>query len=368
MKICIIAHTERNYLPYLSRYETYFNEKNVEYDFIYWQREETDEPCPENEYRYTEIEKEGFSNKVISYIKFSKFAKSILKKNRAEYNKVLVLTTVPAFFLSGYLKKKYQDKFIFDIRDYSFEKIGYYKKTVDSLIEASEFTCISSHGFMEFLEKNDKIVINHNMPTENIQGQAVSLADKPIINIGYVGLVRYYDENIALIEKMKNTFRYQLWYIGKMTEDCEIEEFTQENEITNVSFVGRFDNSQKMDLYKNIDIINSLYGNDSLEVTTLLPNRLYEACLLKKPILVSANTFLGELVKRYGLGIVVDVDEDDVFKKIEEFIEHFDPEEFTSNCYEFLNEVKKDDEKLYKHLNQFVSIYKDKKKNKKQKN
>lgn len=365
MKICIIAHTERNYLPYLSRYETYFEKNNIEYDFIYWQREETDEPCPENEYRYTEIEKEGFFNKINSYIKFRKFAIKILRKNRAQYNKLLILTSVPAFFLGGYLKRNFKNKFIFDIRDYSFEKIGIYKKSIDKLVEASEFTCISSYGFMEFLEKNEKIVINHNMPLETVQGQAVSLAEKPIINIGYVGLVRYFDENVALISKMKNTFRYQLWYIGKMTENCNLEGFTKENEITNISYVGRFDNEQKMDLYKNIDIINSLYGNDNLEVTTLLPNRLYEAALLKKPILVSSKTFLAELVERYGLGIIVNVDDDDVLDIINKYVDSFDPEEFTSNCYDFLNDVKKDEDKLYKHLKDFTSVYKHKKKKKK---
>lgn len=364
MKICIIAHTERNYLPYLSRYEAYFKKNHIEYDFIYWQREETDEPCPENEYRYTEVEKEGFFNKVNSYIKFRSFALKILRKNRGQYNKLLVLTSVPAFFLSGYLKRSYKNKFIFDIRDYSFERIGFYKKKIDSLIEASEFTCISSHGFMEFLEKNDKIVINHNMPTNQVQGQAVALSDKPIVNIGYVGLVRYRDENIALIEKMKNTFRYQLWYIGKMTDDCDLKGYTEKHEIKNISYVGRYDNAQKMDLYKNIDIINSLYGNDSLEVTTLLPNRLYEACLLKKPLLVSSKTFLAELVERYGLGIIVDVDEDDVLEKINKYIDNFNPEEFNSNCYDFLNDVKKDEEKLYGHLKEFTSVYKHKKKKK----
>lgn len=364
MKICIIAHTERNYLPYLTRYENFFNENNIEYDFIYWQREETDEPCPANEFRYVEIEKEGFFNKLNSYIKFRSFVLKILRKNRAQYNKILILTSVPAYFLADYLKRCYKNKYIFDIRDYSFEKLGFYKKKIDSLIENSEFTCISSHGFLEFLEKSDKIVINHNMPIDPIQGQAVALASKPIINIGYVGIVRYRDENIALIEKMKNTFKYQLWYIGKAIDDCNLEEYTQVNEIKNVSYVGRFDNDQKMELYHNIDIINSLYGNDSLEVTTLLPNRLYEACLLKKPILVSSKTFLAELVERYGLGIIINVDEDDVLEKINTYIENFNPEDFTSNCYDFLNDVKKDEDKLYKNLKDFVSVYKHKKKKK----
>ena len=39
MKICIIAHTERNYLPYMEKYVDFFEANGVDYDIVCWQRD-----------------------------------------------------------------------------------------------------------------------------------------------------------------------------------------------------------------------------------------------------------------------------------------------------------------------------------------
>lgn len=87
----------------------------------------------------------------------------------------------------------------------------------------SALTTISSHGFMEFLSESPKLVMNHNITWSEIIPEAPDLRNKQVINIGFIGGVRYYDENVQLIEKLKNTFRYQLWYIGKATSDCDLQ-------------------------------------------------------------------------------------------------------------------------------------------------
>ena len=48
-------------------------------------------------------------------------------------------------------------------------------------------------------------------------------------------------------------------------------------------FKGEFKNEDKPEIYREIDFINAIYGNKSLEVTTALPNRLYDGILFKKP-------------------------------------------------------------------------------------
>ena len=121
-----------------------------------------------------------------------------------------------------------------------------------------------------------------------------------------------------------------------------------------VSFVGKYDNSQKPELYKNIDIINSIYGDDSLEVTTALPNRLYEACLFKKPIISSKGTYLGQIIEQYHLGVAVDVERDDVRKILDDYIEGFDCEKFLESCRRFLDVIKTDELRLYEALTQFI--------------
>ncbi|MEG1028063.1 MAG: hypothetical protein RSE07_05175, partial [Oscillospiraceae bacterium] len=113
-------------------------------------------------------------------------------------------------------------------------------------------------------------------------------------------------------------------------------------------------NDQKPELYKNIDVINSIYGDTSLEVTTALPNRLYEACLFKKPIISSKKTYLGEVIALYNLGIVVDVEKDDVLPMINDYVKNFDVSNFKKGCQDFINDVKNDEKIIYSKLDEFI--------------
>lgn len=353
MKVCIIGHTERNYLPYMEKYVRFFEENGVDYDIVCWQREEKNVHAAPNEYNFCEEIGEGLFGKLRSYARFRKFVAGILKKNH--YDKVIVLTTVPAIALKGILKRNFKGRYLFDFRDYSFEKFGPYKKMVDRLIANSAFTTISSLGFMDFLSPNEKIIMNHNIGWTEEAESVPDLSKKQVVNIGFIGGVRYYDENTFLIDKLKNTFRYQLWYIGKPTKDCDLQSYCAQHEVTNVSFIGKYDNAQKPELYKSVDMINSIYGSDSLEVTTALPNRLYEACLFKKPIISSKGTYLGELIQQYHLGLVVDAELDDVLSLVNSYVDGFEPEDFNEGCATFLKVVRKDEEKLLGRLREFIS-------------
>lgn len=352
MKVCIIGHTERNYLPYMDRYTEFLDANHVDYDIICWQREELDIVGDRNEFNYYAPIPTSTFSKITSYYKYGKFIKSIIKKNK--YDKIIVLTSVLAVTLSHFLTKEYSGKYIFDIRDYTFEKFPPYKAIIDKLIRCSAVTAISSKGFMEFLSPSPNIVLNHNIAPIEPSICTADIKTKQVINIGFIGGVRYYEENAALISKLKNTFKYQLWYIGQPTVGCDLEGYCAENEITNVSFIGKFQNDQKAELYKNIDIVNSIYGDDSLEVTTALPNRLYEACLFKKPILSSKRTFLGEIIDQYGLGLVVDIERDDVLALLNQYVETFDEVAFITGCTRFIEDVARDDLILYDRLKAFI--------------
>ena len=349
MRVCIIGHTERNYLPYMEKYVQFLKRHGVEYDIVCWQREERPRA---GSLDYYEKVKPGVFNKIASYRRFKRHVVRILEKNR--YDKLIVLTTMPAIFLRKVLFENYKGKYLFDFRDYSFERFPLYRRIVDRLIGNSGLTTISSLGFMEFLSPNDKIIMNHNFTNHEPAEFMPDLRQKQVINIGFIGGVRYYDENTFLIEQLKNTFRYQLWYIGQPHPDCDLPGYCAQNEVTNVSFVGKYDNSQKPELYKSIDIINSIYGDDSLEVTTALPNRLYEACLFKKPIISSKGTYLGQIIEQYHLGLSIDVEQDDVRKILDDYIDNFDREAFLEGCRRFLNVIKADELRLQEALAQFI--------------
>lgn len=70
------------------------------------------------------------------------FVKKVIKKQK--YEKLIVLTTLTGMFLYHLLTRKYNQEFILDYRDASYEFLNLYKFILGKLVDNSTFTCISS--------------------------------------------------------------------------------------------------------------------------------------------------------------------------------------------------------------------------------
>lgn len=356
MKVLIIGFSERSLIPYVERYEEILREENISFEIIFWDRLQTAKPTiNDNEFHFHQ--KVGFSKwlKPYALMKYRTYVLKLIKIKK--YTHIVVLTTIPGILLFRKLVTQYKNKYILDIRDYSYEKFSFYKKAVNKLVNNSCFTAISSTGFLKFLEKNSKII-----PIHNITNAKESICfpqpyqEKDFFCIGFLGNIRYFKENVAFIESFKNTKDFKLFYAGQVNEKkCNLPQYCQTKNIKNVEFYGSFSNSDKPALYQKIDLINSIYGNFSLEVTTALPNRLYDALLFKKPIIASKGTYLGTVVEEYGLGIVVDVYAEDVCSKVREYMFQFNSNQFFNNCNLFLDIVQGDMKKFKESFQEFLN-------------
>lgn len=356
MRVLIIAFHPRTMTPYSKLYEDTLKENNVEYDIVFWDRFSNGElEHVGNEYIIHKICTLGGSKwkKIMPMFFFRRYVKKIL--NNTSYDKLIILNTLPAVLLSDILMRKYKEKYIFDIRDYTYERYHFYKKRVDLLIENSFMTSISSRGFMRFLNKNNKIFLNHNI--SNIKSrdafQIENLKQKNNINIGFLGVLRYEKENKNLIINLKGSLKYRLFYIGRKYPEVDFEQFCKSNGVRNCFFFGAFENDEKPLLYKKIDIINAIYGNSSLEVSCALPNKLYDCLIFKRPLIASKGTFLGEIVEKYHLGFCVDK-LDNIEKMLDEYISQFDKDKFESYTSILLEEVILDQNKIVEKIKQFV--------------
>ena len=108
--------------------------------------------------------------------------------------------------------------------------------------------------------------------------------------------------------------------------------------------------------YKNIDMINDVYGSNSIEVTTALPNKLYDALIFKKPMLVSKNTYLSSIVDAYNLGVSINIDTDNIKDVILNYINHYNRQEFFSGTEKFLRKVLLDQEIYKKRIDEFIRL------------
>ncbi len=348
---------------YVAAYENTLKKLNKPYEVVFWDRFSNSELEKRgNEYVLHHICTLGGSKikKIPAFLYFRKQLKYIISDN--SYDKIIVLNTMPGLLLSDILLTQYRGKYILDIRDYTYEKYFFYKKIVKQLMEYSFFTAISSTGFRSFLGESEKLIINHNI--SNIGAGMENSIDgltnqkscyKQIYTIGFLGVIRYENENIKLINSFKDSNRFKFFYAGKMYPDCNLKEYCRISGLKNVEFAPEFSNEDKPWLYKDIDIINAIYGNKMLEVKTALPNKLYDAIVFKKPILVSTGTHLSDVVEKYGLGISVDVDKDNVKEKLLKYLTEFDYKQFCLNAERFLRIVIAEQNEFVKRIEDFVS-------------
>lgn len=355
MRVCIVTYDEYINIPYINKYETFLKCNDIEYDIILWDRRNIldSKDNGENLHVFKGKVSKSRTSKIIPFLKWRKFTLKILKEYK--YDRIIVLTTIPAFLISCYLIKNYNNKYLLDIRDYTYENLFLYKKMVNKLIDNSRFTFISSKGFLTWLKKSDKLILTHNI--SNIESEIYKPTitfNLSSITIGFVGGIRYYYENCLLIENMKEHLNVNLKYVGKVHEGIYLQEFCLENKIHNVEFEPAFSNNEKPRIYKSIDFINSIYGSKNEIVKTALPNKLYDCILYKIPIIVSQKTYLANIVEEYNLGFAVDIENDDVYQLLKEYINNFDEKAFLDGCDKLKRKVLKEESLAWENLNKII--------------
>ena len=179
-------------------------------------------------------------------------------------------------------------------------------------------------------------------------------SDNCRIVIGYIGYVNYYQVNTKLIDILRGNPKYALQYSGKIAASCPLKDYVGIDE-TDVTFTGPYSNDDKAKLYKQIDMINAIYGSKSLLVTTALPNKLYDAVLYRKPIIAAKGTYLAEIVEAEGIGLAVDIEEDDIISELNKYWDNFDINVFEKNCSTFYKKVELEQNTTIGHIVDFIT-------------
>lgn len=280
---------------------------------------------------------------------FFSWRRLILKElKRARYDYLIVLSTMPAVMLVNYLLKHYRQRYLFDIRDYTLEQNPLFSFIVTRLVENSDFTTISSAGYLQWLKPSGKIIPNHNV-TNYPKGydKEIRIKDASPLKFTFVGNIRLDRQTEAALLRLKESTRYLSGFVGRVLPSCPIKEFCRENGIRNVYFGGSFNNCDKAAIYSEVDLINAIYANSSENIRpaddTPLPNRVYDAAIYKCPIVASKGTYLAELIDRYDLGFSVDGFAPDLEECFNEYVATFDEKKFRAGCQRFLEFVLKEE-------------------------
>lgn len=222
----------------------------------------------------------------------------------------------------------YRRRIVYHISDLTYTKTRYpfmtsfFRRIDRRIIKKSYLTMVTSMGFCKYLfpegDIYNKFVEVPNLLQEDnpyTRGQASRIESVDRLRFGFVGLSRY--ESPIRIAKVigehypNHTFAFYGNGIPELME--KIDSLTAR--YRNITAHGRFNSSTDLeDIYSNIDILICCYDVTTLNVRLAEPNKLYEAIFFNKPIVVSANTYLAEKVRSWGVGYDVDAQNEQSIK------------------------------------------------------
>ena len=340
--------------PFAKKYINILEQQNIPYEIIQWVRSDEKEDAEGYHTFFEHTERYGkLISKAAPFLHFRKFAKKIVKEKK--YDKLIVLTTQTAVILFD-LIKKYKNRYFFDYRDTSYEYIGFYRRFINRIILRSYATCISSYGFRKILTDKKELIISHNFQDKYYSERVPHCADhedgKPIV-LGYIGYLREYEYLKKFVDRFGADKRFEFHIHGQ--GDCEEQLREYAEKYDNVTVFGAYDESGKMSIVDSFDMICYNYPYSFVNYPAVA-NKFYDGLIRKKPMFANLDTFSGELIKEYGLGVSIKENDDKMTDKIFDYFQDFDRAAFEKNCEDFLVKVM-DEEKVYiDKIKEFLSI------------
>ncbi|MCR4718161.1 MAG: hypothetical protein K5768_00850 [Firmicutes bacterium] len=351
--IIIIGQMELS--PFSKKYIQVLEEKNIPYEAVHWNRSGVKSQYDEIYHTYTEqvLRYGSILSKLLPFLRFRRFAKTIIKEKN--YDKLIILTTQTAIILFDVLlSRKYKNKYFFDYRDTSYEYIGFYRRFINKIIMNSYATCISSSGFKKYLTDKKELIIAHNFQDAYYEDRLIHYAGRnnpDKIIIGYIGYLREYEYLVKLIDVFGMDSRFEFHIHG--SGDCvdRLKDYAEKYD--NVIIYGAYNENDKMRIVDSFDMICYNYPVSFVNYPAVA-NKFYDGMIRKKPMFANADTFSGEMIEKYGLGISLAQNETEITDKIFEYFNSFDKNEFEENCEKFLHSVLRDDERYISAITDFL--------------
>ena len=302
-RIAVVLGCNIHWAPYYYRYEKLLLQNKVDFDVIMWNREGRKEKIKGNllEFSVPDTSNDHNPRKVGKFFSYANFVRKMIKNGN--YSKVVFLGLQGCALTlnAGFFSHQYKRQYWVDIRDYHYEWFKPYYMLEKLAIDNSFYAVISSSGFEEFLPPHKYGKIHNIDPMMEDIVSKYSPIKSEKIRISFIGNVRYYDENVRIIDRLGNDDRFVLQYFGPGGE--QLGAYCKDHGIYNVHFEGAFDQDKTRELYEKTDIINNVYGNRLVETKTALSNKLYYSLYLELPILVSPNTYMEKISKDKSFSI-----------------------------------------------------------------
>ncbi|ADL68449.1 glycosyl transferase group 1 [Thermoanaerobacterium thermosaccharolyticum DSM 571] len=233
--------------------------------------------------------------------------------NTYDYIHACDFDTIIPTIITKYLFKK---KVVYDIFDFYSDMLRKVPSAIKKLIKKVDFFCINRVDAVIIADECRKkqikgsnpkrLIVIYNTP-EDINNYDNCFEYKEYgaqLRIAYVGLLQIERGLIEMIKVVQRHPNWMLYLAGFGGDENEI--LSHCSNFSNIKFYGRVNYDIALKINNSSDVMFATYDPSIPNHRFSSANKLFEAMMLGKPIIVAKNTGMDELVEKYRLGEIVE--------------------------------------------------------------
>ena len=217
-------------------------------------------------------------------------------------------TVLPALFM----RRAFRKKVVFDIFDFYSDSVRNTPGVILKAISRAERRAINSADVVILADESRKQQISESTPNKlvvvyNSPVDAAVIPSRSLragFRLAYVGLLV---EERSLLEVIEIVGRHPEWgfdLAGFGGDETKI--VRQASKYPNITWHGRVDYSTALSLMADADLLFAIYDPSVANHRYSSPNKVFEAMLLAKPLLVARDTNMDRIIEENHCGVVVE--------------------------------------------------------------
>ena len=333
MKVGVIAFNNLKFSPYVFPYVNVLQKIGADIDLIYLDRNGIKEDFLG--VNLISVKWRAKKNKVVNFLAFKRDVTKLLTTKN--YDFVIVLTTFPAVLLSDVLRRRYRERYLVDVRDFTYEDNRIYYSIEKNVLRDASIRVISSPGFKDFLPDFEYCLCQNTCSEYKTGAKRFSHSTNDKIILGYVGTIAYAQQCKKMIDLIKEDERFCFYFYGNENGTMPITNYVSEVNCERIKCFGEYTPAEKGGIIENIDMMFNVYGNDRPLLRCALSNKLYDSMYFKKPLLVSPDTDMKRESGQFSYAI--DFDNIKNLDGLYEWYEKIETQEFESYADAYLKKV-----------------------------
>jgi len=214
---------------------------------------------------------------------------------------------------TGYVKNKYILKIIRKIVAWIYDRVDTllaqshaFEKSLEEFVDKKKIVF-----YPNSIENPDKLNLSSKLPND------VKNIFKTGFNIVFTGNIGSAQSIFTLLQsasKLQNT-DCRFIFIGSGSLLKSSKDFVEKNEITNIVFLGRMENTLMSEIYELSDaLLMSLTANEIFSYT--IPGKLQAYMAAGRPIIASINGEASDIIKTSGAGVVAQAEDSELLTRV----------------------------------------------------